>query len=314
METSTAINNYLVWLRDSRSLSPHTLRAYAGDLRAFARHACTDDALEPAGSEPLSTFVHSQRISGISDRTLVRRVVAVRGFERWLVAEGLAEPDCLGSSHIRLSPERALPRVASNSDLQRMHRYLRTEALRRGNLESSVRERPHHATTLVATSLMLATGLRVAEAAAIVRHDVDLSAESIRVRGKGGRQRVVYVTNVWLADLLTAYMTIRAELHVDHAYLLFDRYGDPISPATIRRRLRDASLAADTARPITPHMLRHAAATQLLEAGVDTRLVQRLLGHASITTTEIYTHVSNVALRSAVKTADTLQHRFLDDN
>ncbi len=99
-----------------------------------------------------------------------------------------------------------------------------------------------------------------------------------------------------------------------HEFLLFDDSGNPISPAMVRLRLKEASKAAGLVDHITPHMLRHAAATHLLEAGVDIRFVQRLLGHASITMTERCTHVTDTAVRQAIKASDVLQRDFVCDN
>jgi site-specific recombinase XerD len=161
---------------------------------------------------------------------------------------------------------------------------------------------------------MLATGTRVGETTSIECSNIDLGGASLRVLGKGSRDRTVYITDAWLQGLLSAYLEVRQELKIGHQYLLFGRNGAPVTPASVRLRLKEASRAAGLRSPVTPHMLRHAAATHLLEAGVDIRFVQRLLGHASITTTEIYTHVSDVALRRAITTANVLQRDFVRDN
>jgi integrase/recombinase XerD len=153
---------------------------------------------------------------------------------------------------------------------------------------------------------MVATGARVNEVVSITCDDIDLPNRSVRILGKGRRERQVFLTNDWIKELTAAYLTTRAALDVDHAQLLFNQRCRPLTTAAMRSRLTKAAIAAGLSGRVTPHMLRHTAATQLVEAGVDIRYIQRLLGHASLTTTEIYTHVSDRALRRVVSEADVL--------
>jgi integrase/recombinase XerD len=160
---------------------------------------------------------------------------------------------------------------------------------------------------------MLATGVRVHEVVGITCDDVDLQAHSIRILGKGRRERHVFLTNSWLTGLTATYLQVRRELGIAHAQLLFNSFYDPLTTQAMRSRVGKAAGAAGLNLLITPHMLRHTAATQLMEAGVDIRYIQRLLGHASLATTELYTHVSDGALRRVVTAADTLE-RYCSDN
>jgi site-specific recombinase XerD len=126
------------------------------------------------------------------------------------------------------------------------------------------------------------------------------------VLGKGRRERMVYVSDSWIAELLRHHLATRSALNLPHEQLLSNQRGQPLSTAALRSRLSKASAQAGIKRRITPHMLRHTAATQLVESGVDIRFVQRLLGHASIATTEIYTHVSDQSVHRAIKRANVL--------
>jgi integrase/recombinase XerD len=162
-------------------------------------------------------------------------------------------------------------------------------------------------TTLLGVSLMLVTGVRVSELVNISCTDIDLDDRAVRILGKGRRERVVYLANERLTAFLGSYLRLRQRLAIGHDVLLFNRRGQPLSAAAMRDRLIKAARAAQIDTRVTPHMLRHTAATQLVEAGVDIRLVQRLLGHASLSTTEIYAHVSDTALKRAVVSADILE-------
>ncbi|WP_298227943.1 tyrosine-type recombinase/integrase [Gryllotalpicola sp.] len=259
------------------------------------------------GIEDLLAFVHSQRARGLAERTIIRRLAALRGFCVWLSAAGIAHIDLQELRTLRARRQRTLPRVAATEDLRRLYGYLQSFVQGEGSLRSAVRSRPREASVLLAVSLMLVTGARVSETTGIECSNIDLQGASIRVLGKGCRDRTVYIADVWLQRLLIAYLELRSDLGIAHRFLLFGRDGSPLKPETFRQWLKRASHAAGLDRHVSPHMLRHAAATQLLEAGVDIRFVQRLLGHASITTTEIYTHVSDVAPRRAVSAADVLQ-------
>jgi integrase/recombinase XerD len=153
---------------------------------------------------------------------------------------------------------------------------------------------------------MLATGVRVNEVTGIRCIDIDLPSRSLRVLGKGQRERIVFLPNEWIAAFTSAYLAVHTSLRLPQQQLLFNDCHRPLTPDAMRSRLAKASVSAGLRIHVTPHMLRHTAATQLIEAGVDIRFIQRLLGHASLTTTEIYTHVSDRALRQIVTETDVL--------
>ena len=167
--------------------------------------------------------------------------------------------------------------------------------------------RRHDCTTLLGVALMVATGVRVNELVGIKCQDIDLPSRSMRLVGKGRRERHVFLTNDWLTGLTGTYLRTRTALGLEQPHLLFNSRHEPLTAPAMRARLVKAARKAGLATRVTPHMLRHTAATQLIEAGVDIRYIQRLLGHASLSTTEIYTHVSDRALRRVLSDADVLQ-------
>jgi site-specific recombinase XerD len=314
MQLAHAHQRYVAWLATTRDLSPHTLRAYDSDIAALDRFVGAQSAVTSIDRPALLDFVEEQRVAGLNPVTIRRRTIAIRGFTAWLCATGLIEADPFSSIRLTLGRSRRLPRPLPSSQLDTLLEHLRRVAdIDTTNFGNDILARPHAATTLLAVALMVATGVRVGEVVALRQGDVDLPARSIRVLGKGRRERHVYVTNDWLANLAEIYSRTRAGLGVDHDRLLFNRQLEPLSVVSLRRRLDVAARRAGIAR-LTPHMLRHSAATQLIEAGVDIRFVQRLLGHASLTTTEIYTHVSDDALKRVVTNADVLGRSFTRDN
>jgi len=307
MQVSKARAQYIRWLVAARDLSPHTIRAYEGDIAAFDRHLGLWAGVREIDSESLIGFLEKQQGRGLSSRSIKRRASALRGFCNWLVARGLLEADPWVGAHVAVGRARTLPRAVGRHDLDRLMRFLRRAAeVKEAPRPDEALVRPHEATTLLAVALMVATGVRVQEVVSIDGRDIDVATGSLRLVGKGRRERHVFLPNEWITDLVRAYLTTREALDVRHPPLLFNRHRNPLTPAAMRLRLRNAAREAGISARVTPHMLRHTAATQLIEAGVDIRYIQRLLGHASLTTTEIYTHVSNLALKQVVEDADVL--------
>lgn len=298
---------YIEWLRVTRDLSPHTIRAYDGDVAALERCLGDQVSVRRLDARHLFAFVEAQRGAGVGARSIRRRVSGIRGFCRWLADSGFIRSDpCVGFVASIGRPHK-LPRAVSSRDLDRLLTALRSAADIKGTaLKAQALARPHEATTLLAVVLMVATGLRVGEVVGIRHRDLDLPGRTLRVSGKGAHERQVFITNDWVSTLVTAYLITRSDLRVNHAFLLFNCQGAPLDPSVVRRRINEAARKAGLQSRITPHMLRHTAATQLLEAGVDIRYIQRLLGHASLTTTELYTHVSDTALKRAVSEADVI--------
>jgi integrase/recombinase XerD len=175
-----------------------------------------------------------------------------------------------------------------------------------GGTRKLVERCPHETTTLLGVALMVATGVRVNELVSIRCENIDVIRRTVRILGKGSRERQVFLTNDWLTDLTRDYLSVRLRLGVQHDRLLFNRHLAPLTPPAMRARLATITSSASLGARVTPHMLRHTAATRLIEAGVDIRLIQTLLGHASLSTTEIYTHVSNTALQRVLADADVL--------
>lgn len=307
MQLCHARSRYIRWLLATRDLSPHTIRAYDSDIAAFERYLGETAGVEDIDGESLLAFVEKQRALGLAPTSIRRRASGLRGFCAWLQSCRLLNVDPWMGATLSLGRPRKLPRPVPSHDLDRLLLSLRGRAgVSPASVFDEVLVRPHEATTLLAVALMVATGLRVSEVVGLRCRDIDLPDRSLRVLGKGLRERQVFLTNDWISSLTRAYLTTRAALQIDHDRLLFNRHGSPLTAPAMRSRLLKAGRQAGLNDRVTPHMLRHSAATRLIEAGVDIRYVQRLLGHASLTTTELYTHVSDYALKRVVSDADVL--------
>ncbi len=307
MEVRQASEQYLRWLLVARDLSPHTVRAYRGDVAAFERSIGVGTLVEEIDEQAVVAFLEGLREAGLSPRSVRRRAAGAKGFFRWLVKRGALESDPSVGVPVLAGRSRALPRVVAQGELDRLLRSLRASAgLSDISDQEAVARRPDDSTTLIAVALMVGTGARVHEVVSLRCSDIDLDGRSLRIVGKGRRHRQVFLTNDWIAKLTEAYLRARARLGIEIPELLFNARGNALTAPALRSRLAKAAQSAGLEVRVTPHMLRHTAATQLIEAGVDIRFIQRLLGHASLTTTEIYTHVSDVALSRVVTDADVL--------
>lgn len=309
MQIDQARTRYIRWLLATRDLSPHTIRAYNGDLAGFERYVGADFAVEEIDRDSVISFIEKQKAAALSPASLRRRAAALRGFCRWLQSQGLLIVDPWSGASLALGRSRRLPRALPAHELDLLIAFL-TRAARadagRPPDRRSIEERPHESTTLLAVALMLATGVRVNESVSIRCQDINLPGRTLRLLGKGRRERQVFLPNDWIAGLTSAYIEARSSLGVAHSRLLFNLRHEPLTPPAMRSRLAKAARGAGLETHVTPHMLRHTAATQLIEAGVDIRYIQRLLGHASLSTTEIYTHVSDQSLKRVISDADIL--------
>lgn len=307
MQVCKARAEYVRWLGVTRDLSPHTIRAYDGDIAAFERYLGDHAAVSQIDQRRLLTFIEEQRAAGLSAKSIRRRASGLRGFCRWLQSVERLDEDPWAGASVAVGRARSLPRVVPTDQLDRLLASLRLAAGVGADVDPDrVLRRTHASTTLLAVALMVATGVRVNEVVSIEVANVDVASRTLRIVGKGRRERLVFLSNDWIADLISAYLVTRAAIDPPHDRLLFNLSHGELTPAAMRVRLDKAARAAGIRLRVTPHMLRHTAATQLIEAGVDIRYIQRLLGHASLSTTEIYTHVSDWALKRVVTDADVL--------
>lgn len=286
-----AIDEYVRFVEVERGLSRNTVLAYAADLAQLSKFA--DDAgastLEPG---LLLEYLGHLGRSGQSARSQARRWVAVRGLCKWLRREGLVAVDPTQGVRVPKFAKR-LPSLLTRDELAAL---LAAPAREPGPLAQ-------RDTALL--ELMYGSGCRVSEALGLTLGRLDIDAGHAAVEGKGGKHRLVPISayaatalREYLADGRVALLRPGAKAAVRDAVFLNGR-GGRLSRQGWFGRLREHATAAGITRPISPHKLRHSFATHLLEGGADLRVVQALLGHVDISTTEVYTHVSTAHTRTA---------------
>lgn len=292
MQFGVAIDAFLRFCVVERRLSPHTCQAYSFDLADFQRWGKIHADVENISTTTLKCYMEDMAERKLATSTIRRRLACLRAFFLH-ASEHTGSPNPFDGWRIRMARRKQLPRSLSRAE---------TSALLSTSMSATRRTGCATQTIDVAIRLMVSTGLRVGELCSLRREDVMSQGSALRIKGKGARDRIAYVSDTELARELSRL----AENASPNAALFLNRAGRALRPHSIRSRLRALAEKAGFRRNLTPHMLRHTAATLLIETGVDIRFVQRLLGHSSISTTEIYTHVSDEALRTTLVKANVL--------
>ncbi len=285
------IDQFLAWLQVEKGASSHTLDAYRRDLCQYARHlethhrAIPDDCTE----ESLLSFSQSLGRQGLQASSISRKLSAVRAFTKYLVIEGVVTE----TVRLKRAARRdilALPKAISVDEVERL--------LAVCDAPDTVSRRDK-----ALFELTYACGLRVSEACDLCLPDLDLTEMFVRIVGKGQKERWVPFAERTRDELLDYLEHTRPRLanNRSEAYVFLSQHGRAISRCQYWVRLQRATRLAGLTVAISPHTLRHSFAVHLLEGGADLRVVQELLGHASILTTQIYTRVTMDRLRQVYR-------------
>ncbi len=295
----TQLQGYLDHLTIERGVAANTLSSYRRDLRRYTKHLSDRGIhdLAKVGEDDVSEFLVALRrgdpdsgTSALSAVSAARALIAVRGLHRFAAAEGLAELDVARAVRPP-TPGRRLPKSLTIDQVL---------ALLEGAGGDSASDGPLTLRNRALLELLYSTGARISEAVGLDVDDIDTRARSVLLRGKGGKQRLVPVGRPAVQALDAYLVRGRPDLarrgRATPAIFLNVR-GGRLSRQSAWQVLQDAAERAGITSGVSPHMLRHSFATHLLEGGADVRVVQELLGHASVTTTQIYTMVTVHALR-----------------
>lgn len=292
MTLTEARRQFLRHCGSAVSLSHHTLRAYRSDLDDSQQYFGVRRRLESVRKDHLRQYIHDLRVHRqFKETTIKRRLASLKLLFKWATSEEIVASNPFDTLNERIRLPKRLPRALDRGDQTALRRAI--SLVPKTDDFEEVRDK----TTI---HLLLATGIRVGELTAIRLADLSLTDGCLVIHGKGNRQRLVYLLEKPLQRKIVQYLAWRAGIDTNSEKLFISSAGRPMRPPNVRVALKRIARRAGIVRHVTPHMLRHTCATQLLEAGVDIRYVQKLLGHQSISTTEIYTHVSDQGLREAL--------------
>lgn len=295
----TQLQGYLDHLTIERGVAANTLSSYRRDLRRYTKHLSERGIhdLAKVGEDDVSEFLVALRrgdpdsgAAALSAVSAARALIAVRGLHRFAAAEGLAELDVARAVRPP-TPGRRLPKSLTIDQVL---------ALLEGAGGESASDGPLTLRNRALLELLYSTGARISEAVGLDVDDIDTRARSVLLRGKGGKQRLVPIGRP-AVQAVDAYL-VRGRPDLARRgrgtpAIFLNVRGGRLSRQSAWQVLQDAAERAGITSGVSPHMLRHSFATHLLEGGADVRVVQELLGHASVTTTQIYTMVTVHALR-----------------
>jgi integrase/recombinase XerD len=295
------IELFLDMLAAERGAGENTLAAYRNDLEDLSAHLrASRSAIANATTDNLRKFIASLADRGFKSSSLARRLSAVRQLYRFLYSEGKRGDD---PAAVLEGPKRArsLPKVLSIADVDKL---LKTARVNSDNVEQPLLQRLRASRLLCLLEVVYATGLRVSELVALPAAAARRDQRMLVVRGKGGKERLVPL-NKQAKNAMAEYLELRAKAQRDkESKWLFPSFGEQghLTRQHFARELKTLGLACQIqSSRLSPHVLRHAFASHLLHNGADLRVVQTLLGHADISTTQIYTHVLEERLKTLVR-------------
>ncbi|WP_077299592.1 site-specific tyrosine recombinase XerD [Virgibacillus pantothenticus] len=280
--------DFFHYLRIERGLAENTLASYQRDIANYMQYLKTNvqkNNWEEITRADMTGFLYSLKDNHKSSATIARHISSIRAFHQFLIREQLVTHDA--SLHIETpKKERKLPDVLSIKEMDALLNIQGTSPLQLRNKAMF--------------ELLYATGLRVTEMITLKTSDLHLTMGFVQCVGKGSKERIVPVGNTAIRAIETYLQQGREKLikrHPETATLFVNQHGKPLSRQGFWKILKKRALEAGITKAITPHTLRHSFATHLLENGADLRLVQEMLGHVDISTTQIYTHVTKSRLK-----------------
>ena len=290
------IAEYIEYCKYRKRLDSKTLKAYKIDLKQY-EDFCTDlpDCFDKGAVDDFITNLHKQ----YKPKTVKRKIASLKAFFHHVEYRELLPENPFSRLDIRFREAKLLPKTIPFHSIQT---FLSTIYAQKGQAESEYQLRCC-IRDIAVIELLFATGMRISELCSLKPSDIDLESNNILIYGKGAKERIIQLGNQDVINALTLYQeTFKKDIEAC-GYFFVNRLRHKLSDQSVRFMINRYAELAGITQHITPHMFRHSFATLLLEQDVDIRYIQRMLGHSSISTTEIYTHVSNA------KQKDILVHR-----
>lgn len=280
------ISTYLHYCKFQKELDDKTIKAYKADLEQFITLVGEDES--NLGKEKLNSYllyIHNR----YKQKTVKRKIASVKALFHYLEEEELIDINPLHKIKTKFKEEVVLPKIIPRDVIERLLSYLYRE---KSSEKYSQWQRNLVLRDIAVIETLFSTGLRISELCHLQSKYFDLKSGVLCIQGKGGKERYLQIGNEDVLSLLNVYKNSFDDVIKEHGYFFVNRYGNPLSEQSARRMIHKYADAIQADMNITPHMFRHSFATYLMEEDVNIRYIQKMLGHASITTTQIYTYVS----------------------
>lgn len=279
------ITNYLSYCQINKKLDSKTLKAYRIDLAQFA-------SIIPVAELPVSKDILMIYLTEIhklyQPRTIKRKIASVKAFFHYLEYEEIIETNPFNKIDLSFRQPKRLPKTIPSNTIQHFLSTLYQEA----TLAKTSAQQKTIFRDIAVIELLFATGMRISELCSLKQTDIDLKNKQVLIFGKGAKERMIQIGSPEVIKALVAYQNAFSKELTEVSWFFVNRLNNRLSEQSVRLMIKHYSELAGITLHITPHMFRHSFATLLLEADVDIRYIQKMLGHSSITTTEIYTSVS----------------------
>jgi integrase/recombinase XerD len=289
------IETFISFCRVQKALSDKTLKAYHSDLKQLQSYLSREnEKLEKQTLQKYFAFLHER----YKLKTIRRKIASIRAFCSFLEDEKVLYPNPFSEMKIKLQVPHTLPRVIPLDEIQQI---LKAAYNRKRQQKRSAFQYKETLRDIAVLELLFATGMRVSEVCSLKKDSVDLESGEVRIFGKGSKERIVQVENAEVKKALKEYVGAFQKEIIQINCFFVNRRSGQLSDQSVREMINRYTKLAGIRRHITPHMFRHSFATLLLEEDVDIRYIQTLLGHSSISTTQIYTHVSSKKQRDILE-------------
>ena len=303
MNVQQAIQSFLRHGQSVRNLSDRTLRAYESDLSQFNTHFSPTDAMVEITHEDLEQYVDKLGADTYRDTSIRRKIAALKVFFRYLEENGMVSESPARRLKIKQPTEARVPNILSAKEVRALlaapKRQIDDLAQER---ERSVGSRNRYFCAVrdnVIIELLFSTGIRIGELVALNIADVDIENRRVKITGRATRGRFVEITSDLVLEGMRGYLALRKERDLDSPALFIGRSGTRLTIYSIENIFKKYVKNADIKRHVTPHSLRHTMAAMLINNGADIKIVQEMLGHASILSTQVYTRLPIARRRPA---------------
>lgn len=279
------IHDYLQYCDVSKNLNKYTLKAYQIDLYQFYYFMKAYDY--KIRKDSLQSYIHHLHKQYQKSKTIKRKIATIKAFFSYLIYQDRIEDNPLNKIKTTFREPKLLPRTISTSDLTSIFNKLYDE-IKESKTDYQIKACTRNAAVI---ELLFSTGMRVSELCQLKDNNINLKEQNIRILGKGAKERIIQIGNPDVLHALSLYRSLFKEQIEFSGYFFINKLGNPLSEQSVRLLLSHYEKELNLPQHITPHMFRHTFATKLLEEDVDIRYIQHILGHSSITTTQIYTHI-----------------------
>lgn len=290
------INTYLIFCEQQRRLDEKTLRAYRIDLEQYMNYTSQDNII--VSRKDLNNyivFLHNK----YKQKTVKRKIASIKAFYNYFEREDIIEVNPMRKISTKFREEHILPKIIPSNKIEEILKYIYSK-----QDDNSITEwkRKLIKRDIVVIELLFATGLRISELCNLKRSSIDFENGIVCIKGKGSKERYLHISNSKIMEQLIQYKNICEKENKNNEYFFINRYGNRYSEQSARKMIHKHIEKSGMDLYVTPHMFRHSFATLLLEEDVDIRYIQKMLGHSSITTTQIYTEVTSKKQMEILKT------------